>query len=214
MITNQYFFHGINILVATRKGLIAATMMCVFSCTAQAQTSNDGTKTALAKAQYMLRQISTEKTNLEKEISLLKTEKNELQKEIEKYKAENTKKQAEVNKQLSALEGLSKESHELQNNIEDTKEKYSLLQNENQRLLDRLATQTENFDICYKNNKTLYSVNQEILGQYENKGFWDALSQKEPLTAVGKVKVENLIQDYQYKMQDLEVKLLSEGKPE
>lgn len=201
-------------IIANAFCLLMGFIAYMASITVAAESSNDATKNALAKAQYTLRQISAEKTSLEQQIAKLTADNAALQKDLEKYRKDASQQQQQINKQQSQLINLDNNNQQFQNHIENEKTKNGELTAENQRLLARLADQTENFDICYRNNKTLYEINQEILGQYQDKGFWDALSQKEPITALGQVKVENLVQDYQYKMQDLKVKLLSDEKAE
>jgi chromosome segregation ATPase len=181
------------------------------TCLANHSYANDNNKNALAKAQYMLRQVSSEKDKLKIELETVKKEKEKLEKELENSKINNKKTVAEIGLQQSQLESSSKRNESLLKNIEEEKTKLKNLHEENSNLLEKLTNQTENFQTCYQNNKKLYEINQEILGQYQDKGFWDALSQKEPLTSLGKVKVENLIQDYQYKMDGLEIKLVKES---
>ncbi len=174
---------------------------------------NDNSKNALAKAQYMLRQISTEKASLEQQVTKQKVEIDGLSKEILLLKKESKNKlDATASTQLEALTTLKSDRQKVQAKLEIESEKNTGLIAANEQLKLKVAKQTNNFDICYNNNKKLYDINKEILGKYEDKGFWAALSQKEPFTAIEKVKIENLVQDYQYEIDGLTVKILSEEK--
>ena len=51
-------------------------------------------------------------------------------------------------------------------------------------------------------NLALYKLANEILHRYERFGLGDALAAKEPFTGVSRVKLENLVQDYQDKIAD------------
>ena len=51
-------------------------------------------------------------------------------------------------------------------------------------------------------NLALYKLANEILTRYERFGLGDALAAKEPFTGVSRVKLENLVQDYQDKIAD------------
>jgi hypothetical protein len=51
-------------------------------------------------------------------------------------------------------------------------------------------------------NLELYKLGTEILKRYENFGLGDALSAKEPFIGTSRVKLENLVQDYKYKLLD------------
>ena len=51
-------------------------------------------------------------------------------------------------------------------------------------------------------NLALYKLASEILTRYENFGLGDALLAKEPFIGVSRVKLQNLVQDYQGKLRD------------
>lgn len=55
-------------------------------------------------------------------------------------------------------------------------------------------------------NLALYRLANEILKRYERFGLGDALAAKEPFTGIAKVKLENLVQDYQDQIADQQVK--------
>jgi hypothetical protein len=45
----------------------------------------------------------------------------------------------------------------------------------------------------------MYEYSQELARRYENKGVWTAMRQKEPVTGIGGVGMENLLQEYREK---------------
>jgi chromosome segregation ATPase len=51
-------------------------------------------------------------------------------------------------------------------------------------------------------NLALYQLGSEILKRYENFGLGDALTAREPFIGVSRVKLENMVQDYKYKLLD------------
>lgn len=55
-------------------------------------------------------------------------------------------------------------------------------------------------------NIALFKLANEILKRYERFGLGDALAAKEPFTGISRVKLENLVQDYQDKISDQLVK--------
>jgi chromosome segregation ATPase len=55
-------------------------------------------------------------------------------------------------------------------------------------------------------NLALFKLANEILKRYERFGLGDALAAKEPFTGITRVKLENLVQDYQDKLADQRVK--------
>jgi uncharacterized coiled-coil protein SlyX len=63
-------------------------------------------------------------------------------------------------------------------------------------LLQRTADERET------QNLALFQLGNEILTRYERFGLGDALSAKEPFVGISRVKLENLVQDYKYKLLD------------
>jgi DNA anti-recombination protein RmuC len=200
------------LVVKPARFLLLTAFLSVF-VSGNVHAEADPTKSALAKAQYMLRQVSTEKAELEKKLAEKQQENDALTKELAKAKNESKSKIDSSNaQQQEVLSTLSADRKKHEEKIRAESEKSSKLAGENENLLTKLDVYKHDFDVCYGNNKQLYEVNKEILGKYENKGFWAALSQKEPFTAIERVKVENLVQDYQYKIESLSVNLVSEGQ--
>jgi uncharacterized phage infection (PIP) family protein YhgE len=52
---------------------------------------------------------------------------------------------------------------------------------------------------CEAKNLKMYEYSQELARRYENKGVWTAMRQKEPVTGIGGVGMENLLQEYREK---------------
>ncbi|HUO44284.1 MAG TPA: hypothetical protein VMT94_05155 [Burkholderiales bacterium] len=59
---------------------------------------------------------------------------------------------------------------------------------------------------CQANNLKLRNLAHEILDRYQNKGVFEGLLQREPFTQIKSVEIENLVQDYGEKIDDLGVK--------
>jgi cell division septum initiation protein DivIVA len=58
---------------------------------------------------------------------------------------------------------------------------------------------------CVDRNVGLYELNSEILAKMEDRGFWSSLGSKEPFTRVARTRLENLIDDYRYRVDELRV---------
>lgn len=74
-----------------------------------------------------------------------------------------------------------------------------------QRFEQRYGKVNEYVQACYQDNQELVALNQEILRAYKDKGVWRALVSSEPLTGLGKVKMEKLTQKYQHAVKEHEV---------
>jgi hypothetical protein len=155
---------------------------------------------ALAKAQYMLRQNTAEKQQLQQKLDAL-------EKEFKEYKDQAGSKLAakeSTSKKLGRTLALDEStSAELQGNyvelLELFRQEQAVANDLDQKLTDKVAQ----FDQCRDHNLNLFEVNKEILGQYKDKGFWDVVASNEPFTGIKQVEIENIIQEYQFKNEDL-----------
>jgi hypothetical protein len=59
---------------------------------------------------------------------------------------------------------------------------------------------------CETKNLQLYQYSQELMARYQKKGVWAALEQKEPFSGVKEVRIENVLQEYQTKLDAQRIK--------
>lgn len=53
---------------------------------------------------------------------------------------------------------------------------------------------------CVANNLALYQYGTELLDLYQGKGVWTALTQREPVTGITQVRIENVLEEYRDKL--------------
>ena len=58
---------------------------------------------------------------------------------------------------------------------------------------------------CDANNVELVKIGNELVARFRDKSFGDLVKSSEPLTQVGRVRLEELAQDYHVKITDLAV---------
>jgi|GEM_PF-1533838 len=171
--------------------------------------ADEALKRGLAKAQYMLRQANSEKIAIEAslkearaEIDALKAEMGELQSGLKK-----------ADKRIAKLKDNNGEWQEeygnLKNTLAETRMQLAKARRYGEIQDERFAMQTENFKLCRANNIKLYEVNQELVGAYQDKSAMDAIKQRDPFFGLKRVEVENLVQDYQYRIEDLNMEMNS-----
>ncbi len=181
------------------KALLILIIAMVGSSQVHANTDKN-LQNALAKAQFMLRQLQSEKLTIQKERDALKLELAELQKQNARNIAKGDKKEKKYQNQLSSYRD---QYGELKDRFIELRALYRSSLIENKKVNAVLMQKTDNFKLCFDNNQKLFEVNQEILGKYENKGFWDIMKKREPVLGFKQVELENLVQEYQYKNEDL-----------
>ncbi len=179
--------------------LLLITIAPLFGISHQAMAQS---KEALAKAQYMLRQLNAEKITLQQENAKLKQEIEALKKDNEKQLS----KSQQGNKKLSnTVDALKSRNSQMREMILQANDKFRDMQVQQKNQGQLINQYSEKLSLCIANNKELFDVNTEMLEKYQKKGVWKALAKAEPFTKLQKVKIENLIQDYQYRIEDLQV---------
>lgn len=133
---------------------------------------------ALAKAQHMLRQMSSEREAMQAQIAQLKTE-------LETLKAKKTSSDGVLVKTKESL-------REIQENLDKTLA-------EKQTFEASAADRGRQLEQCTIKNTKLYELNGELLQRYARKGVMDAMAKREPFTGLKKVEMENLLQELQDK---------------
>lgn len=177
-------------------------LLLMLPCAMPAMADERALQQALAKAQFMLKQTTAEKLAAEQALAALKQEFETFQKKSE-----------------SRMQSQEQGAVKLAGNISALKERYIALADKYQtlQLEYRQAIQTgktteqalwqeqKKFDLCFDNNKKLFDINQEILGNYQDKGLWEVIREKEPFTGFASVQLEELIQEYQYRNEDMKL---------
>lgn len=136
---------------------------------------------ALARAQFMLRQMSSE-------LEAARAESTRLKAELESLKA----KKSSADGALAKSKGL----------VEDLQAKLDQTLAEKQRIDEVAADRGRQLDQCTAKNVKMYDLNVELLKRYANKGVIDVMVTREPLTGLKKVEMENQVQDLQDKLDE------------
>lgn len=164
---------------------------------------------ALSRAQYMIRQMNAELNQLKSTHQSLLAEKtakekehSALQKKYDKLKEKSKKNKKSMQGKVVEIKQQYKD--EIVGHAETRKLLSSMTQEKNK--LFRISTeQMQAIDRCVGNNNKLFEINIELLSAYEKKGVWDSVTQAEPFSGLTQVQIENLVDDYQYKLEDLRV---------
>lgn len=194
---------------------VAATVLLTGASAGWAQATADGAQKALARAQYLLRQQTAEKTALQQQLDQLQQQLAAAQQELAKVRTGAVSRQEDLQRKLSASVDAGRErERNYAAQLAQLRGRLAAAARQEEALQAKLETQKNNFKVCYANNRKLLDVNQELVALYENKGVVDALKQREPVTGLRRVEVENLVQDYRYKLEDLDLSLSDIGAGE
>jgi DNA repair ATPase RecN len=120
---------------------------------------------------------------------------------------QNAAQQLEQSK--TRLQELVDRFRETATNLRDVETERSVLQ-------QQLTQGKRDFDQCAERNYQLYQVDGEVLDHYEHQGMFSYLARAEPFTRIRRARIENLVDDYRARAEELRVQKAPEpvaGKP-
>lgn len=183
-----------------------------------APKTNDG-NAAIIKAQGMIRQISQEKAALQAEKQQWQTEKADLEARIQALDVAAARLpgvQAELDRNKSALaavrEGLENQLAQERQHRQQLTEKHTTVVSkakaihaDNLLLVKAVQEREQWMQRCGEQVQQLRQTNLEVLQRYRDKGFMQELAELEPFTGIGQVNTESTVEDYVYKLKQLQV---------
>lgn len=214
----------------TKKALLALTLVAagLIGAAPSVMADDDRERQALRRAQLLMKQAIEQKESLEQEkaalteqLAKLKTENDALKesnRKLGKNKAAVEEEGAAAKKDLDSCKAESAaRDQELQTLRGDYARINADLQNTQQALAktqdtvlhldgdlkgtkDKLSEAEQASETCGKKNVMLYRYGSELIERYRNKGVLDALLQREPVTQLKQVEMENVVQDYATKL--------------
>jgi chromosome segregation ATPase len=147
-------------------------------------------KQALAKAQQLLKSLSAER-------DALKAENAKLQARLE---ADLGEMKSKLNATQSAASAAAKraagESSALNETITAGEARVKELEEKLKIAETKIAGREQALAACTTHNRKLGALSTELLGRYADKGVMDAMMEREPLTQIKRVELENLVQQY------------------
>lgn len=201
-----------RLIVTAASLLVAAPMSIVL-----AQTERSGN--ADARVMQQLQQISAEHAALQSENAKLKLDLEAAKKDLAKAVASNASSQARA-KTLEAnagrgeasskqaeeqLERVRAQLQELIAKFRETGQTLRDVETDRATIRGQYEVREREFKTCVDRNAGLYILNAEVLDKMENLGFWSSIAQREPFTKLKRVQLENLIDGYKYRADELKL---------
>jgi chaperonin cofactor prefoldin len=194
---------------------IVAIAVCSVATGVQAQVQRSGD--ANARVAQQLQQLSSEKVALQAENNKLKQELEQIKAQLQKS-ASAAKELEKNNRVLQASAGRGATSNqqteeqleksraqmqELVTKFRETVQTLRDVEGDRATIKSQLATRERDYKVCVDRNAGLYRVGDEVLGRMEDRGFWSQLAEREPFTRLKRTQLENLIDDYRYRLDEL-----------
>jgi chromosome segregation ATPase len=183
----------------------------VLSTAAAADDSkNSREREMLRRAQEALRQSQTESSALAQSKSEAEQKLKAADAQLDTLRSSSKSEQAGLRAKLKAAAdsqaGLTSQLENARHQLAALSAKQAetaKMLNERETLLKRVQSDLDASraagSSCEAKNLKMYEYSQELARRYENKGVWTAMRQKEPVTGIGGVGMENLLQEYREK---------------
>lgn len=151
---------------------------------------------SMVRAQRLLRQMSQDRDAAQAENAKLKNEVEELNKKLGSLKKSSE----------TSLAKAHENNTTLNENLQKTTQNLHRTETEKTQLQATVVDQAQLIESCAAKNVTMVQINRELLDHYAKKGFVDAMLQREPLTQLERVEIENIVQEYQDQIDKQEFK--------
>ncbi|MBK7665145.1 MAG: hypothetical protein IPJ21_16680 [Sterolibacteriaceae bacterium] len=158
-------------------------------------------------AEQALKKSSAESAAIRRTLAGSRQQEESLRQEIEAARKESrmlTDKLADANKHLA----------ETATALHATEQKLAATEGERGALTASLDDQRAATQSCEAKNLKLYEYGRDMLERYQSKGMWATLAQKEPFTGIGRVEIENLLEEYREKLANQRVISSERSAPE
>lgn len=113
----------------------------------------------------------------------------------------NARRESEKSTALQAqLEQANSQIQQLQQSLSQLSFNAKTQQQSLLNLDGQLKTTNQKQSMCEEQNKQLAALSTELIDRYQQQNVWQALKNHEPVTGLYRVKLENMLQDYQGKI--------------
>jgi chromosome segregation ATPase len=201
--------------------VVLVVSVCCWAGPVGAQTQRSGGGSSEAqKFMQQYQQVAAEKTALQAQLAQMKKDLDAANAELAAVKQERNAAKAHMDasaaaitqaasaKEVSdkALEQSKQRMTELVAKFRETATNLKEIEADRAKLRDELAKRSAAFDTCAANNVQLGTINSEILDRYEQVGLFTKVSASEPFTKITRTRIENLVDEYRARAQELQVK--------
>ena len=223
-------------IVALMVGLIIGLGIGRLQVQKEQKVSQDKMKEANKKIAYIQKKMADEKNEAtvsveqkcQSDLDRLQSEKKALEVQLGKAREQarslEAKMEGEMKEQARNLEAKLKQAEEVsaktRKELQEEKQKYAQasqhgkdLEREQEKMMTEkkalqaeLEKTTRNLGRCEVNNAKLCIIAEEVVNAYRNKGVGAAILQKEPLTEIKKVELEQLAEKYRQEIDRQRIK--------
>ena len=212
-------------IVAILIGLIIGLGIGHLQMQKEQKIFQDKIKEANKKVAFIQKKMEEEKTEAtasleqkcQSDLDKLLNEKKALGEQLVKLKEQTRNLEAKIEAKIKEADELTvKNKKELQDagkkydqasqHNKDLEHDLKKVKGEKDALQAQLKKTNQNLSSCDVNNAKLCVIGEELVKAYKNKGVKDAILEKEPLTQIKKVELEQLAQKYKEEIEQQKIK--------
>lgn len=198
-------------------GILATTCCAETAVRAQTQRSGGG---EAQKFMQQYQQLAAEKTALQAQVAQMKKDLDAANAELAAVKKERDVAKAHTGVSPAAVAQATSAKESAERNLEQSKQRMGELvarfretatnlkdvEADRNTLRRELGERNGAFDKCAEDNLQLFELSSEVLKRYEHVGLFTKVSAGEPFTQLTRTRLENLVDEYRIKAQELRVK--------
>jgi chromosome segregation ATPase len=200
--------------------MLAAAAAAAFGGAAplHAQVQRSGGEAQRFMQQYQ--QVAAEKTALQAQVAQITQERDALDAELHAVKQERDTAKAHMGISPAALSQAVGAKNTAERDLLQSKQRMAELvarfretasnlrevEADRAKLRKDLSDRNTAFDVCVADNVQLYDINREVLDRYEHVGLFSRASAAEPFTRITRTRLENLVDEYRERAQQLRQK--------
>jgi Skp family chaperone for outer membrane proteins len=203
------------------RPIFMVMLLCASFAHAQTQRSGGGGESQKIMQQYQ--QLAAEKTSLQAQVAQMKKDLDAANTELAAVKKERDALKTRSAGAVAAAAQLAQANASRQNaekSLEQTKQRTAELvdrfketvgtlkgveSNRNELQKTNLEL-TASYDKCAIDNTDLYDITNSVLTRYEHVGLFTKVSDAEPFTRITRTRIDNLVDEYRSRAQELRVK--------
>jgi len=158
----------------------------------------------IRRLQQAQRKVEQERVRLDQEKSALQAQVKDLEGQAEglKRQADAAGRRASVlgRELIESKKSLVEANERAEKRIREQADAILKSEAENRRLQAALTSEKQQLAVALERNKEMHKVSGEVLSLYEKKSCFDSAFQREPLTGLKRVEIENAVEDLRDKL--------------
>ncbi len=172
---------------------------------AELQTQLDQEKEAKAGIEAEVKKLTTETSGLKSNLSAVNRKAASLTSSLTQADADKLAIDAKLQQSQALLESTQKSLSDLSLQYQTAQRDLKVNEQERLKLTDNLTQKGKVLEVCQTKNAKLYDFGLDLVKFYDKPSTFQAILRAEPFTQLKRVELENILQDYNDKIDEQRV---------